>query len=481
MQQTTSASLFRSLTVNVRITIGFTVVLAFLLICGGISFVGINHIIADAQEVVEGHELYLTLTEREVDHLNWAGKVGLFFTDPAVTKLAVETDDHKCKLGKWLYGEERKTAETMLPKLAPLFRQMEKPHADLHQSAIKIVALTNKEEAKTAYLTETIPALHQVQDLLHQLRKEAEDSILPDETMLSAANTTKFTVGGLAIFALLAGLTISRILATQLTRVLGQAAQNIQASASQVSEAAEQIATGSQVLSDSSSQQASVVEETSSSLEELSASSRQTAALTQGSEALMKENITKSGQSLKALSLLTQNMTQIERDSGQIRLIISTIDSIAFQTNLLALNAAVEAARAGEAGAGFAVVADEVKKLAMKTAQEAHSIQTLLDVTVERIVTCANSLKSINSDFDGIVESATMIGEKNSSITQANEEQAKGIAQISLAMNENASATQQIAAAAEESSAAAVQLTAQAEELHTVVTDLERLVYGEKE
>lgn len=481
MQQRTSSdiSLFRRLTVNARITIGFVVVLTFLLLCGGISFIGINHIIADAQEVVAGHELYLTLTEREVDHLNWAGKVGLFFTDPAVSKLEVETDDHKCKLGKWLYGDERKQAEAMLPKLAPLFKQMEKPHADLHQSAVKIVTLNNREESLATYLTETIPALRQVQDLLHQLRKEAEADILPDENMLAAAMTTKYTVGGLALFAVLTGMVISRILAVQLTRVLGLAARNIQSGASQVSEAAGQISSGSQVLSDSASQQSSIVEETSSSLDELSAQSRQTTTLTQGSETLMKENITKSGQSLKALAGLTQNMSQIEKDSGQIRLIISTIDSIAFQTNLLALNAAVEAARAGEAGAGFAVVAGEVKSLAMKTTQEAKNIQNLLDATVARISVCAASLKSINHDFDGIVESATMIGEKNTAITQANEEQSGGIAQISLAMNESAAATQQIAAAAEEAAAAAVQLTAQAEELQTVVADLERLIYGE--
>jgi len=475
-----SASLVRSLTVNVRITIGFAVILFFLLLCGGVSYVGINRIIGDTHEVVAGHELYLTLTEREVDHLNWAGKVSLLFTDPAVTRLEVETDDHKCKLGKWLYGEGRKEAEAMVPKLTPLFKEMEKPHADLHRSATKINGLASKEEGLTVYLTETLPALNQVQGLLHRLRTEAEANILPDEQMLKAARTTKITVGILALFALLAGAAISRGLALQITNALGRAARNIKASAHQVSAAAGQIATGSQILSDSASEQASVAEETSSAIEEISAQSMQTTALTQGSEMLMKENISKSGQSLKALAGLTQNMTEIERDSGQIRLIISTIDSIAFQTNLLALNAAVEAARAGEAGAGFAVVADEVKKLAMKSAQEANQIQHLLDATVERIVTCASSLKNINSDFDGIVESATMIGEKNSAITQANEEQSKGIAQISQAMNESSSATQQIAATAEESAAASAELTAQSEELHLVVMELERLIYNEK-
>jgi len=151
-----------------------------------------------------------------------------------------------------------------------------------------------------------------------------------------------------------------------------------------------------------------------------------------------------------AIGDLNRSMTDITVASQEIQKIIGTIDQIAFQTNLLALNAAVEAARAGEAGAGFAVVAGEVKSLAMKTAQEAGHIQRLLDATVERISACAASLKNINSDFDGIVESATMIGEKNSAITQANEEQSGAITQISLAINESATATQQIAAAGDD-------------------------------
>ncbi|MGG2395628.1 methyl-accepting chemotaxis protein [Pseudomonas sp. SH1-B] len=67
---------------------------------------------------------------------------------------------------------------------------------------------------------------------------------------------------------------------------------------------------------------------------------------------------------------------RLAKQSEQIEVVLSVIQSIAEQTNLLALNAAIEAARAGESGRGFAVVADEVRALASKTQQSTGDIQT---------------------------------------------------------------------------------------------------------
>ena len=61
-----------------------------------------------------------------------------YWTDEKVTTLDVETDDHACGFGKWLFGEGRKEAEALVPSLAPLFKAIEAPHLALHHSAVDI-------------------------------------------------------------------------------------------------------------------------------------------------------------------------------------------------------------------------------------------------------------------------------------------------------------------------------------------------------
>ena len=267
-------------------------------------------------------------------------------------------------------------------------------------------------------------------------------------------------------------------LARSLGRELSKITDGIANNAREVQEAAGELTIISRELSDMASSQAASVEEMSASLEEMSAGSRQTSELTAGVEKLMNTNIERSGQSLKSLVALCANMEKIERDSDQIGQIISTIDGIAFQTNLLALNAAVEAARAGEAGAGFAVVADEVKNLAQRSAEAAKNTQELLDRTLERITEGSRALQSINADFDEIVSSATSIGDKSVAITQATEEQAKGIANISEGAQEIDKVTSGLSAHAAKASEASTRLADQSEEMRIIVNQLARLVQG---
>ncbi|MFH7319768.1 methyl-accepting chemotaxis protein [Desulfurivibrio sp. D14AmB] len=604
-------SLVGNLTIKQQISLGFLVMIALLVLSGLASFIGVNFITRDAHEMAASNQLDSALAQREVDHLVWANRLATLFTDDSVTQLNVTTDHRQCALGRWLHGEGRQAAETLLPSLAPLLRELEQPHLRLHQTASKIgeqfrpadhhltnflreikiahlnwvnaikdifldpevtrievqtdprlcglgswlysddfssrrrqspelAAFWNAVErphvelhqsvseindwlakgqrqtalnlfndrtlpaaqatltalddtlawldgnlagyqaAQTTYSQETLTALEEVQAVLHRTREHARANLVTDEGLLATVWGLRIRVILVVLGGVAFGIGVTWPLTIRLSRILERAARDVDNSSSQVAAAALEISASSQSLSDTASEQASSVEETSAALEEIAAQSAQTVELTEGSELLMRENIRKSGQSLKALAELTENMTQIEKDSGQIRLIISTIDSIAFQTNLLALNAAVEAARAGEAGAGFAVVADEVKNLAMKTAQEANQIQQLLDTTVARITTCAGSLKKVNSDFDDIVETATIIGDKNSAITEATTQQAKGVQQITEATNENADATQRVAAAAEEAAAASEELSAQSGELKRVVIELGNLVFGAK-
>ena len=125
---------WKQMTIGKRISSGFGVVLALLIVVVVLSYT----IVGSVGEVVQGSQLDGELAQKEVDHLNWAKKVNTLLTDDAVTQLDVQTDDRKCAFGQWLYGEERKNAERMVPELAPLLKAVEQPHKHLHESALEI-------------------------------------------------------------------------------------------------------------------------------------------------------------------------------------------------------------------------------------------------------------------------------------------------------------------------------------------------------
>ena len=105
---------------------------------GGLSFLGVGSIVKNAGEVIDGKTLDGILAQKEVDHLNWAGSVNELITDETTHTLKVQTDHTQCGFGKWLYGEGRTDAEKLVPELIPLLQEIEQPHQNLHESAIRI-------------------------------------------------------------------------------------------------------------------------------------------------------------------------------------------------------------------------------------------------------------------------------------------------------------------------------------------------------
>ncbi len=289
-----------------------------------------------------------------------------------------------------------------------------------------------------------------------------------DESFTRTMTYSLVTTGICAVIALILGILLSRAITKPVNRVVN----GLRESSEYIMSAAEQLSSSSRELAQGASRQAASVEETSAALEEISARGKETSELTKGTEELMNSNIEKSGQSLKSLVNITNTISRIEAESGQMSQVIDTINNFAFQTNLLALNASVEAARAGEAGAGFSVVAGEVRNLALKASESAEYIQKLLGHTVKGIQECSTSIKAINTDFEGIIESATVMGEKTHLMSAANYEQAKGMEQISSAGREIDEVVQRFASGAEEFASASVELTEQAELMNQFVYEL---------
>jgi methyl-accepting chemotaxis protein len=129
---------WKNMTIGKKIGTGFGVIIILLIVLAAISFTGVGGIVKNASEVIDGTALDGELAQKEVDHLNWIMDVNKLLTDDTIHALHVQTDHTKCGFGKWLYGDGRKHAETFVPTLAPVFKEIEEPHRLLHESAIAI-------------------------------------------------------------------------------------------------------------------------------------------------------------------------------------------------------------------------------------------------------------------------------------------------------------------------------------------------------
>lgn len=253
---------------------------------------------------------------------------------------------------------------------------------------------------------------------------------------------------------------------TDLRRIIG----DIRAGVTQVSHASAEIAAGNNDLSARTEEQAAALEETAASMEQLTATVKQNVDNIHHTSQLAgstSETANKGGQ---LVSHVVKTMNEITASSAKIADITTVINSIAFQTNILALNAAVEAARAGEQGRGFAVVASEVRSLAQRSAQAAKEIEGLIGESVERINAGSELVEQAGTTMHDIVTKVANVTEILNEITQASDEQNRGISQVGQAIVEMDSVTQQNAALVEESSAAANALRDQAQNLASSVS-----------
>ena len=132
---------WRGMTIGKKIAVGLGLVLVLLALAGVLSFLGAGAIVGNADQVIAGNRLDGDLAQNEVDHLNWAGKVNAFLTDPTVTKLQVEVNPRRCPLGQWYYGPARKATQARIPSLGPLLDRLEAPHNALHASAAQIAGV----------------------------------------------------------------------------------------------------------------------------------------------------------------------------------------------------------------------------------------------------------------------------------------------------------------------------------------------------
>ncbi|MBI4642371.1 MAG: CZB domain-containing protein [Deltaproteobacteria bacterium] len=466
---------WRNVTIGKKIFLGWGLALLALVGIVILSYLGIGQLITDAEGVIKGNRLDTVLAQKEVDYLKWANKLSTYLVDGKKGKLNLETDDHKCAFGVWLYGVGRKEAERLMPNLSQILKEIEEPHRLLHLSALEA---SKAEQPQSIYDSKSQPNLERLQALLNKARQVVKSHTVSEEALVTAAITTRRYVMMICLAALIIGMIVAFLMARGITQALRGVTQHLEEAAEQVAGASSQVSSSSQNLAQGASQQAASLEETASSMELIATTVKQNTDNAEECNRLVILTNEKTKDVHKSIRATKASMETIAQSGDSIKKIIKNIDEIAFQTNLLALNAAVEAARAEEAGAGFAVVADEVRNLAMRAADAAKTTDDLIGETANHIQLGNQQIQETLTKFYDMGESAKKVNSLVGEITQASLEQAREIEMINKAVGDMERVVQQNAASAEESASASQELTAQSHQMKGIVDELTAMVAG---
>ncbi len=468
----------RNFNITKKLIIPIAILIIALITISTVSFVLITNITSLSQELAVANERIEKVLAIKNNHLIWAMELRASIDERK--PFNGETDPENCSLGAFIYSDEIKYLDD--DEIHEIISELEPIHKALHGSAIIVdeyVANDDDEGAHQYYRDEIQVYLDDVWVYLDNfINNFSEKDVEVAAKLMLTEQRTKVIILTVSIVGTILGILISILVILQVIRKLKTTTGSLANTANMIASASEQLASAGQQLAAGSVEQAASIEETSATMDETSAMVQQNAENTRQANDLSKEASEVASEGSKKMQGMTKSMDELKKSSAEISKIIKVIDEIAFQTNMLALNAAVEAARAGEAGAGFAVVAEEVRNLAGKSAQAAKDTASIIDRNIELSQQGVTISEDVNVSLDEIITKVENVNQLMGEISTASDEQAKGTAQVTVAIGQMEQVVQANTASAEESAASAEELQNQAQALTGVVNELNKLVKG---
>ncbi len=204
------------LKIRTKLLVSFGLIAVISAVVGIVGLYATSEYSRLSEEAMELADIAGLLKEREIDHLNWKGKVQEALIENK-GGFEVQFDPTKCALGKFLYGDEHAIIEERHPKLWSMLKDAIPPHSVLHESAKKIKELLivgDLEQAKEKFTSVTVPALTGVITVLDSTINAANENELALEAEQDKSKKLQevLTVAGIifnSMLALLLGFAIS--------------------------------------------------------------------------------------------------------------------------------------------------------------------------------------------------------------------------------------------------------------------------------
>ncbi|HET7126074.1 MAG TPA: methyl-accepting chemotaxis protein, partial [Lysobacter sp.] len=220
---------------------------------------------------------------------------------------------------------------------------------------------------------------------------------------------------------------------------VASSAQETQATAMHLAEAAEHQASEINSASDRISEIAASINQVSKNSAESAEVAQRSVQIATNGAGVVRQTIQGMDNIRDQIQETSKRIKRLGESSQEIGSIVELINDISEQTNILALNAAIQAASAGEAGRGFAVVADEVQRLAERSSSATKRIESLvqtiqadtneavssMEQTTSEVVagarlaedagTALGEIEKVSSDLSGLIEGISVAAQEQSS------------------------------------------------------------------
>lgn len=182
---------WKDIRLGMKFTYSFGFLLVLLVIVGIRSFIGIDKIIDNASEIIDGNKFRAKVEHKYVQHLQWIDELNELVYNNEVHEVKIQTDPHKCDFGKWYYGDGLDSVKDIAPELIPILDQMEEPHKALHESAQEILNVYHPADYHLSIELESIKAEHlawsnSIKDVLLNKERRLNVEMDPQKSKLTS-------------------------------------------------------------------------------------------------------------------------------------------------------------------------------------------------------------------------------------------------------------------------------------------------------